>query len=173
MSQKAKILLFLILISLLLIIYLIVSSEPVTIKQDSDVDQSEITKQSDDKASQVDLAELENNYQKEVRTTMADFEQLIEKVEAIGSTTSLDQEPKIATSTTDHKIKTEILEKTSYLRNHLMEMKVPTKFKDLHLNLVLALNKMDSYINDRKEEEKLTSIDLIKEAKINYEWLND
>lgn len=173
MTKKAKILLFLILVSLLLIIYLIVSSEPVTIKQDSDVSQSEIIKQSDDKASQVDLEELENNYQKEVRTIMADFEQLIEKVEAIGSTTSPDQEPEVATSTTDYKIKTEILEKTSYLRNYLMEMKVPTKFKDLHLNLVLALNKMDDFIESNSEAKRLESQELIERAKIDYEWLND
>ncbi len=59
------------------------------------------------------------------------------------------------------------------LRNQLTEIKVPTEFKDLHLDLLLALNKIDSYLNGRNEEERLAGLDLISQAKVNYEWLND
>ncbi len=172
MSKKGKILLILIVVSLSLVIYLIVSSKPVIIKPDVNTAREKITGSDKSKVEQVDLQKLEDSYKEVVGAILADFERLIEEFK-ITSTTSPEQEFITATTTAKTKDQQELSEKVSILRNQLMEVKVPTKFKDLHLNLLLALNKMDSYFNGRNEEEGLAGLDLISEAKINYQWLND
>jgi hypothetical protein len=172
MSKKGKILLILIVVSLSLVIYLIISSKPVIIKPDVNTAREKITGSDGSKVGQVDLQKLEDSYKEVVGAILADFERLIEEFK-ITSTTSPEQEFITATTTAETKDQQELSEKVSTLRNQLMEVKVPTEFKDLHLNLLLALNKIDSYLDDRNEEEGLAGLDLISQAKINYEWLSN
>lgn len=173
MSKKGKILLILIVVSLSLVIYLIISSKPVIIKPDVNTAREKITGSDGSKVGQVDLQKLEDSYKGVVGAILADFEQLIIEGFKITSTTSPEQEFITATTTAKTENQQELSEKISTLRNQLMEVKVPTEFKDLHLNLLLALNKMDSYLDDRNEEEGLAGLDLISQAKINYEWLSN
>ncbi|MCK4554023.1 hypothetical protein KAU19_03600 [Candidatus Parcubacteria bacterium] len=57
-------------------------------------------------------------------------------------------------------------------KNSFLALKMPSKYKDLHLNLVLAMDKMEDYLFDGDEGKLRASQELIKQAKEEYEWLN-
>lgn len=67
----------------------------------------------------------------------------------------------------------EDLQKVAALKGRLLELKVPTEFKALHLNLVLTMTKTESYIQNKEEEDKIASEKVIKETREKYPWLND
>jgi len=60
----------------------------------------------------------------------------------------------------------------SRTKNSLLALKMPVQFKDLHLNLVLAMDKMEDYLISGDEEKLLESEKLISQMKEEYEWLN-
>ena len=60
----------------------------------------------------------------------------------------------------------------SQTKNSLLTLKMPVQFKDLHLNLVLAMDKMEDYLIDGDEVKLRESRELIRQAKEEYEWLN-
>jgi hypothetical protein len=64
------------------------------------------------------------------------------------------------------------LEKVEADKNKLLGLKVPAEFKDLHLNFVLAVSKMEDYLKNGKDEDKAASQRMISEIKANYVWLN-
>ena len=171
MSRTAIIFIVLILISLGLVLYLILSSKPVNIMPGSDIDQKQIAEKIDQEANQVDLEELEKSYQQEAAIIFADFRQIAEEIWLDVNVPPL-EEDRPTTSTKDRMTTSEILKFVSDLKNRLMAMKVPPKFKDLHLNLVLAMNKFSNFIETNDEEEKEESQILINQAKADYDWLN-
>jgi hypothetical protein len=57
-------------------------------------------------------------------------------------------------------------------RTDLLGLTVPSKFKDLHLDLVLASDRLLNFFKNGEQAEKLASLDLIKQAKTKYDWLN-
>jgi len=65
------------------------------------------------------------------------------------------------------------LEGLAALKNKILDLKVPTKFKELHINLVLALTKMENYLNSRNEQEKIFSQQMVNQLKADYSWLNN
>ncbi|MCK4554592.1 hypothetical protein KAU19_06580 [Candidatus Parcubacteria bacterium] len=60
----------------------------------------------------------------------------------------------------------------SRTKNSFLALKMPSKYKGLHLNLVLAMDKMEDYLLDGDEGKRLDSERLIKQAKEEYAWLN-
>jgi hypothetical protein len=57
-------------------------------------------------------------------------------------------------------------------RTELLGLTVPNKFKELHLELVLASDELLNFFNSGAEAKKLASLDRIKQAKTKYDWLN-
>jgi len=57
-------------------------------------------------------------------------------------------------------------------RTELLGLTVPSKFKNLHLELVLASDTLLRFFKSGAEAEKLASLDLIKQVKNKYDWLN-
>lgn len=57
-------------------------------------------------------------------------------------------------------------EKISELKNKLLGLKVPAKFKQLHLNFVQSLDKMAS-------EERAAGQQMANQLKADYGWLNN
>ncbi|MEK7557987.1 MAG: hypothetical protein AAB530_02150 [Patescibacteria group bacterium] len=56
-------------------------------------------------------------------------------------------------------------------KNKLLNLQVPTKFKDLHINLVLTLTRMENYLTNKDEAEKIIAQQLINQIKIDYSWI--
>lgn len=59
------------------------------------------------------------------------------------------------------------------IKNKLLDLKVPIKFKELHLQFILALNKMENYLSQKDEQEKRHSLKAINQLKADYSWLNN
>ncbi len=99
------------------------------------------------KIAKVDLEQLENDYKKEAKAILQEYSELIKKDD----------------------LKAEELRAA---RDKLLALKVPAKFKDLHLNLVLALAKEENSLVEGNKEEENSGQEAIDEIKANYTWLN-
>lgn len=63
-------------------------------------------------------------------------------------------------------------DKVKQLKNQLLALSVPAKFKELHINFVLALVRLENYLSGQKQEEKNASRQIINQLKADYSWLN-
>ena len=63
------------------------------------------------------------------------------------------------------------IEQINNIRNELLDLKVPAEYKDLHLSLILAINKMENYLLTGVEQIKIESWQIINRARANYKWL--
>lgn len=64
-------------------------------------------------------------------------------------------------------------ENVAELKNKLLSLKVPVKFKEPHIRFVLALNRIENYLNQKDEREKSHSFQALSQLKADYSWLND
>lgn len=140
MTKKAKIIVFLLCLSVVLLLYLILTSEPKAKFPQAimKIEQNQLTK----------VEQLEADYTREVKPIFAEL------VELINQQKYTNQE-------------------VSRLKQQLLNLIVPTKFKNLHLDLFLAIIKMENYLASGKSSEKIESQQLINQAKADYNWLND
>lgn len=136
MSKKAKILILLSVIFFLLILYLLITAEPVK-KMDL----------TDNKFNTSQLERLTNNYQEQAGVIIANYLKLLKD-----DSYNLDQ--------------------VKQIKDKLLELKVPTIFKNLHIDLVLALTKMENFLLEGKEPDKIESQRIINQIKADYSWLN-
>ncbi|MBI2459653.1 MAG: hypothetical protein HYV53_03830 [Parcubacteria group bacterium] len=137
MAKKSKILILLLGILLVLILYLIFTSE--SIKPENNVNKQ---------VKPDNLAGLETNYKLQAREFFLAYEALIKN-----------------NNITQQNI--------TELENKLLALKVPVKFKELHLRFVLALNRTENYLNQKDEREKGDSFQAISQLKADYSWLNN
>lgn len=93
------------------------------------------------------IARLEEKYQAQAKNIFSDYEKLI----ANNNYT---------------------IEQITQIKNKLLNLKVPTKFKDLHINLILALTRMENWLINKNESEKIAGEQIINQVKTNYAWLN-
>jgi hypothetical protein len=108
---------------------------------------SRIPEQPNEQTRKVDLKQLESDYKSEAKGILNDYSLLISK----------------------ENLK---VEEVKIIRDRLLGLKVPAEFKDLHLNLVLALAKMSESVNEAEVKEKEASAKLIQDLKAKYVWLN-
>lgn len=106
-----------------------------------------IGKQTNKSQEKVDLKKLEEEYKTGTKNILTDYSALLES----------------------NNLNLEIVEAD---KNKLLDLKVPGQFKDLHLNFVLAVSKMEDYLKNGKEEDKADSQRMISEIKADYVWLN-
>lgn len=64
-------------------------------------------------------------------------------------------------------------ENLAELKSKLLGLKVPVKFKELHLKFVLALSKTEDYLSRKNESEKSSSFQAVNQLKADYSWLNN
>jgi len=90
---------------------------------------------------------LENDYKPKAKEIFIDYENLIQN-----------------SSFTKENIES--------LKSKLLDLKVPAKFKELHIQLFLALTKMENYLDQKNEQDKSDSLQTVNQLKANYSWLN-
>jgi len=64
-------------------------------------------------------------------------------------------------------------ENIAKLKSGLLSLKVPVKFKELHIKFVLALIRMENYLSQKDEQEKSNSLQTVNQLKADYSWLNN
>jgi len=66
------------------------------------------------------------------------------------------------------------VEKIAELKNELFNFKgLPAKFKNLHINFVLAMDRMEDYLKVNDQQARNASQQIISQLKADYSWLND
>ena len=147
MSKKKIIFIFLTIVLLVVAVYLIRRSPTYLI--DIPVDKQHLTEQDNNQTADksIDMGLLTKAYQMEVKVVLNNY----------------------LRQTQDESLIT--VDDVSRTKNSLLGLKMPAQFKDLHLNLVLAMDKMEDYLIDGDEGKLRESQELIKQAKEEYEWL--
>ncbi len=112
----------------------------------SEVERPQADDEPADQAAGVSAAELRANYQASAREILVAYENLT----ATGEAT---------------------VERVRETKAALLELVVPAEYKDLHLGLVLALIKIETYLTTGEEEAAVDGRQLIEQAKLKYEWL--
>lgn len=63
------------------------------------------------------------------------------------------------------------IEKIEAIKNSILGLTVPAQYKDLHVQVILALIKMEEFIKGGSQNYKAESNNLINEALANNNWL--
>ena len=167
MSKTAKILIILGSLALLLVLYLIFSSNVVTVSQE-DISPKESKQTQEEK--QVNSKKIISEYQASAIEIFSDFKDVINKISTL-------QEESDIISTSSEEVTEEPKEENisrvvSDIKQRLMSLTVPTEFKDLHIEFVLAVSKISSFLINEEENDKIESIEILDELEKNYTWLN-
>jgi len=97
--------------------------------------------------NKVDLIKLEKDYEKYFKRIFNEYEQI----------------------SADNQLNIDLVKKT---KEEILNLKVPAKYKDLHIDFILALVKMENYFSGGDNKEKAASLNAIKQIRENYLWLN-
>ena len=164
MSKRAQILAILIFVCLAVIVFLVFFSRRTHVENKLVVNQ--------EKPAQVDLVKLEANYKKNVKEILTEYEGTMPEL-SVGQKASVSDKKNLSSTTSEQSVLTEtdLVGQIENYKNRLLDLKVPTAFKDLHLNLVLALDKAETYFTSKDKKKLAESEELIKLAKNNYPWL--
>ncbi|MEA3463861.1 MAG: hypothetical protein U9R14_02200 [Patescibacteria group bacterium] len=148
MSKRTILFIFLIVVLLAMVVYLIAG--PIIDNQNQTIGRKQAADQNNNQQANklVDIGLLAKTYKTEVKVILNNYLRQI-------------QDKSILTA-----------EYTKQIKSQLLDLKMPTEFKDLHLNLVLALDKMEDYLINGGEEKLQDSQELINQVKEEYEWLN-
>lgn len=147
MTKKAKILTFFLVVLLILILYLILTSESV--KKIDNSDRSVQNKTTAQEPQNKVTALSDEDYKAKVKEIFTAYEKLFQ-----GNSFTM--------------------EKIAELKNQLLALKgLPAKFKELHLKFVLALTRLEDYLNQKDQRGKNTSQQITNQLKADYSWLNN
>jgi len=102
----------------------------------------------DDKKQTVDLAQIEKNYKADLKSILDDYSSMLKKDEI---------KPEEAKS----------------VRDRLLALKLPSsKYKEMHLELVLSAAKIEKDIQANDRENAREALKIISKLKVNNIWLN-
>jgi len=141
MSKASKLLISLIFLSFFAFLYLI-----ITIEKEIPFTPLKPINQKISKTPSINLQKLELDYQKNIKDILLVYLDLI-------NNNSLSQE------------------KIEKLKKELFALKVPPQYRNLHLQLVTAMNKMQEYLKSGDEKTKLAQEDIINDLRHQYQWL--
>jgi hypothetical protein len=141
MSKNFKILLFLIAFGITAILVWI-----IVIGQNSDDGFMEKINNKEKSEVKVDLEKMRKEYKEGIGEAFAEFSVLKDNADLT-------------------------VPRVEKIKNQALDLKVPSEFKDLHLDFVLAMVRMEDFIQTGSEEAKTTGEELIEKIKGNYPWL--
>gem|GEM_PF-1788564 len=143
MTKKIIILILLILILGALLVFFIFNEKKIS----RDINNNEVN--SDNvikKIEVVDKEKLDSEYKEKVKIIMSEY---------------FDLESKNLLN----------LEKINEISNKLLDLKVSSEFKEVHVNLILALTKMRMFYEKGDDNYKKTSQELIEKIIKEYSWI--
>jgi len=167
MNTRKTILIFLILaLSIVLIVYFkIIKTDGTSKKTEENLPVQQEVK--------VDLVEMENNYMEEVKEILSEYDKKIKNAISERVIADSDIEDIATSSELSHQERLDLLNEVLNLKDRLLELKAPTHFKALHLNLVLAFAKIESFIASQMDEERINGLNLMDQARNSQNWLDE
>jgi len=168
MSKNVKLLVGLTTVALLIVLYLIISSRTLTLEDTGGNLPGSQTNRPEEKALAVDLAALEREYKQETKIIINEFEAVagINYPDPDNSQLAAGPDAPVVTSSSTLALR------VAELRDQLMAITVPGQFKELHLDLVFAFNKMEGYFLNQALSDQASSLELLSRAKAENDWLN-
>lgn len=115
--------------------------------QQSDVNLNFSVNKKNQSIAKVDSEKLENDYRVNVKKIVDDF-------------LSLSDSNNLT------------IDKTKQIKNELLDLRVTDRYKEIHLNLVLSIAKMENFFNTGNKSDKLSSVEIINKTKNDNSWLN-
>jgi len=167
MAKKIKIILFLALVALLLILFVALNTKVISFRGEENTLNPNTEKNED-------LAALEDNYKKAAGIIVKEYDQLAGSIQqAISTSTATSTLPlEAATTTVAINNPEEFIEDIEILKAEAMDQKLPAKFKDLHLELALALDDLENFINSADMATLNASLKSVEKLKSFYPWIN-
>ena len=162
MSNRMKFLSILIILSIAITLFLVISSNKVAIDKNN-------VSLSNNKNTAIDMVKLEESYKISVKQILNDYENVINGGE-IGKTA--EQNNASASAGPAREELSDYADDITRLKNRLLDLKVPVAFKDFHLNFVLAIDKIESYMASYDIKEYNESLAMIKAVKEENPWLD-
>ncbi|GEM_PF-1130550 len=144
MSKQVKILSVLfVVIAAAAALYLLKTAESVAPLKEQ---VGKLDKKLNEKTEKIDLERVKAQYKEDVKGILSDYSFLINKPDVTA-------------------------DQIQALKNRLLDLKVPSIFKDLHINLVLAMTRMENFLSNGNKEDKFFSQEMIEKNKEKYNWL--
>ncbi len=144
MSKQIKILLLLfVFAAVVFVLYFFKTAKPAVI---ANKQINKISEKINKKTDKIDLERVKAQYKNDVNNILSNYSNLIQ-----------------TNNFTAAQIKS--------IKKQLLGLKVPSMFKDLHVNLVLAVTKMENFLSNGNSEDKFFSQKMINKSKKNYNWL--
>jgi ribosomal protein S15P/S13E len=155
MSQKAKLIILLLVISVAIFVYLLLTARVETVKQVT----TDYTADNQSSSTKIDLVKLESDYRAATMPLVQNYANILKQIET-------------ATTTTTEQIKG-LSDQINQIKSHILDLKVPSDLKDVHLNLILSLSKLNSYLNNKNQSDLEEAINLLKKILDQNSWLKE
>jgi len=157
MSKQVKFLIALITLSLGLVIYVIISAQVIGIPEEKGTrpDSQSLAKK---KVEKVDLKKLEYNYTTEARKIFTKTELILENIIATGTVKKAEE----FIFTADD---------VKSIKSSFMDLVLPEIYMDFHLDLALALSKLEEYFLEGQSESLNKADELMNKARLEALWL--
>ncbi len=143
MSKQIKILLVLFIVAAAAVLYLLKTAEPTALIKEQ---VGRLDEKLNEKTEKIDLERVKTQYKEDVNKILADYSGLTETADAT-------------------------IEQLGSVKDRLLGLRVPSVFKDLHVNLVLAVTKMEDFLSNGDSEDRFFSQEMIDKNKEKYNWL--
>lgn len=107
----------------------------------------------------IDHGAMVRNYEESIKIAASDFAKIIKEVDAFSRTT----EPALT--------KNELLAKIKAKKELMMNIKLPSEYRDMHMNMFLGLVFLEKYVNEGDLDAKSQGEKLFVEVFDNNSWL--
>ena len=110
---------------------------------------------SDKTIKQVDRAQQIVEYQKNIKSIAANYQNIIDAVNASSTPTGSSSQISVLEG----------------MKNKLTSITVPAEFKDLHMDLFLSVLNLENYFKSNQPSAKASSSSLWQSLQKNYDWI--
>jgi len=173
MNKKAIIITVISTLALLLLFYLVLSTELVTVKPETAGNIS--AKKMEINKAPVDPQKLEDSYKAYVKATISEYENLLAPY--FETTTAAEAEAADAAASTTGTMDADNLEEQlsglSRIKISLMDVTVPEGFQELHIDLVKLFTSARVFLESQEESDKDDNLALLDKIKTDYPWVNE
>ncbi|MFC1678429.1 hypothetical protein ACFLZ9_01685 [Patescibacteria group bacterium] len=167
MSDKVKLIIVLLLFAVLIIFYYVFTTKRITI-EDQRAQNSNTQDFLSRQPQKVNIAEVTVNHKKEINEIINEIDEMFLLIDNIENLNFAEESIEVRIEILNQK-KKEISNMMQSLRQRVIDLSAPSDdFKNLHLDIILSLNKAESFLESGVQEKLEEAKDIIMQIKVNY-----
>lgn len=121
----------------------------------------------------IDMAKLRAEYSENLGRVMGEFEEVAKKIESSTSSAPFADEGFSSTTAREFAETLPTVEKLESLKSDIEGLRAPSAdYKDLHLNMMMSVAAMESYVRTLIDEDKAQALEMIEKARENFKKIN-